>query len=84
MEISQKTTKNRKSKPVYATDTKFINTDIELLLKHNKHKFAHLRTELKDYGHIQKLTLYIDKLAFKEWIINKTTGVITKTMDHFG
>jgi hypothetical protein len=84
MEISQKTTRNKKSQPKYVVDDRFINTDIELLLKHNKHKFVHIRTELKDYGHIYKLTLYIDSLAFKEWIINKTTKVITKTLDHFG
>ena len=84
MEISQKTTKNGKGKPKYTIDNKFVNTDIELLLEHTKHKFVHFRAELKDYGHIYKLTLYIDKLAFKEWIIHKTTKVITKTLDHFG
>lgn len=83
MEISNKVTKNGKGKPTYTIDKKYINTDVELLLKHNKHKFAHIRTEMKDYGHIVKMTLYIDRLAFKEWIINKTTNVITKTLDHF-
>lgn len=83
MEISQKTTRNKKGKPQYFIDDKYINTDIDLLLKHSKQKFAHIRTEFKDHGHIVKMKLLIDGLTFKEWIINKETKVITKTLDHF-
>lgn len=83
MEIIQTIKKLTKGKPKLIFDKQRIVTEISLGLKNKNVKFAHIRTEIKDYGHIYKMTLYIDQLAFKEWIINKETKLITKTLDHF-
>ena len=83
MEILQTLKRLKSGKPKHYYDKQRITNEIFLGLKNSKHKFAHIRTEIKDYGHIVKMTLYIDQLAFKEWIIHKETKVITKTLDHF-
>lgn len=85
MELSTRVkTIKKKNKPVYVIDKSGVTIDTELLLTHRKEKFAHIRIEKKDHGPFEKLILYIDRLVFKEWIINKETRIITKTLDYFG
>ena len=70
--------------PVYLSAADNIKAAVNLELKNRNEQFVDIRVGMKDYGHIKKLTLYIDKMVFKEWIINNTTKVVTKTLDHFG
>ena len=84
MEVSVRIdTIEKNNQPKIIDDGKGVTIVPSLLLEHRKEKFAHIRVEKRDYGNIEKLTLFIDKFVFKEWIINKETRKITKTLDHF-
>ncbi len=71
----------RNYQPLYFKHKNAVKNIINIITPQQNLIFAEVRTTIKQYNNLTRISLYIDKILFKQWILNHNTHIIKEVFN---